>query len=120
VRLSNAGSVEGDSKTELPPVLDQGYYEAFSRINHDSTQYLMVAELDGKVIGTFQVTFLTYLAAGGREDCQIESVHVDSKYRGQGIGEKIQLTTNKKRKDAHRFYERLGFVMTHEGAKLVL
>jgi hypothetical protein len=46
----------------------------------------MVAELDNKVIGTFHVTYFTYLLGAGREDCQIEKVHVDAKFRGNGIG----------------------------------
>ncbi|WP_160037154.1 GNAT family N-acetyltransferase [Paenibacillus sp. An7] len=67
---------------------------------------------------------------------QIEGVRVDKNYRGKGVGEKlfrfainqaktmgcemVQLTTDKQRKDAHRFYERLGFIASHDGMKLVL
>ena len=96
----------------------------------------MVADISGEVVGTFHLTFLTYLAGAGREDCQIEAVHVDSGWRNHGIGSammhwsinaakerkcrRLQLTTNKKRKDAHRFYQRLGFKLSHEGAKLDL
>ncbi len=88
------------------------------------------------MVGTFQLSFLTYIAGAGRTDCQIESVHVDNAWRSNGIGSqmmswaialakerscrRLQLTTNKKRKDAHRFYERLGFKLSHEGAKLEL
>ena len=136
VRLANHGGPDGKARTELPEVLDDAYFVAFQRIDADPQQLLMVAEHDGGVIGTFQMTYLTYLAAAGREDCQIESVHIAEKWRGHGIGtemmewaidqaqkrgcRRVQLTTNKKRKDAHRFYERLGFKLTHEGAKLDL
>jgi GNAT superfamily N-acetyltransferase len=67
---------------------------------------------------------------------QIEGVRVDRRYRKKGIGEAlfsyafdsakahgcglVQLTTDKKRNDAHRFYERLGFISSHEGMKLTL
>jgi GNAT superfamily N-acetyltransferase len=136
VRISNAGGPEGKPRKDLPDVLPEGYYKAFQRIVSDPNQFLMVAELDGKIIGTFHVTYLTYLPAAGQEDCQIENVHVEAKCRGKGIGSlmmkwtidhakkrscrRVQLTTDKKRKDAHRFYERLGFALTHEGAKLIL
>ena len=89
----------------------------------------MVAEVSGKIVGTFHLTFLIYLAGAGREDCQIEAVHVDAAWRNHGLGTKmmdwaidaakrrgcrrLQLTTNKNRKDAHRFYERLGFSLSH-------
>lgn len=67
---------------------------------------------------------------------QIEAVRVAAGLRGQGLGAqllrwaieearsrgcwRVQLTTNKLRKDAHRFYKRLGFQDTHEGMKLPL
>jgi GNAT superfamily N-acetyltransferase len=79
---------------------------------------------------------MTYLSGAGRYDCQIEDVHVDRFWRNRGIGSlmmrwaiefasardcrRVQLTTDKRRKDAHRFYERLGFILSHEGAKLML
>ena len=136
VRISNDGGPEGKPRDILPPVLPESYLQAFDRINSDKNQFLMVAENKGVVIGTFQITYLIYLAAAGREDCQIESVHVVNSWRGRGVGtqmmewaiahakqrgcRRVQLTTNKKRKDAHRFYERLGFTLSHEGAKLEL
>lgn len=136
VRLANSGGPDGKARNELPDVLDDAYFAAFQRIDADPQQALMVAEHGGVVIGTFQMTYLTYLAAAGREVCQIESVHIAEAWRGHGIGtemmewaiaqahkrgcRRVQLTTNKKRKDAHRFYERLGFKLTHEGAKLEL
>lgn len=136
VRLSNDGGPDGKPKTQLPQVLPDSYFDAFKRIESNPTNFLMVAEVDGSVIGTFHLIYLTYLAGMGREDCQIEAVHVASEWRGRGIGtqmmawaieeakrrncRRLQLTTNKKRNDAHRFYQRLGFELSHEGAKLVL
>ena len=96
----------------------------------------MVAEVDGAVVGTFSLTFLANLSNGGREVAQIESVHVAASLRGQRIGEamlrwaiaasrargcfRLQLTSDKRRTDAHRFYRRLGFAASHEGMKLAL
>ena len=134
VRLSNDGGPDGKPKAILPQVLPDGYFQAFQRIDSDPKNALMVVEHNGIVIGTFHVTYLTYLAGAGREDCQVEAVHVDRAWRGKGIGTKmmewaisqarkrgcrrVQLTTNKQRVDAHRFYQSLGFSLSHEGAKL--
>jgi GNAT superfamily N-acetyltransferase len=122
-------SVESPESEPLPP----SYAAAFDEIDRDPRQELMVAELDGRVVGSFQLTLLPGLAGQGRPVALVESVHVLSGVRGRGIGIKmmewaiaraeekgcrrIQLTSNKRRKDAHRFYERLGFHATHEGFK---
>jgi GNAT superfamily N-acetyltransferase len=90
----------------------------------------------GAIIGTFQLTLTPGLVGGGRTRATLESVHVRPEARGQGIGSLmvaharaearaagariLQLTSNKKRPDAHRFYERLGFSPSHEGFKLPL
>lgn len=87
-------------------------------------------------IGCLQLTFIPGLARLGMTRAQIEGVRVDKAYRRKGVGEArfrhaidsakaygcglVQLTTDKKRNDAHRFYERLGFVSSHEGMKLAL
>ncbi|MBS1491966.1 MAG: GNAT family N-acetyltransferase [Bacteroidetes bacterium] len=121
-------------KFELP--LPQSYYDFFELINSDSYQELTVAEIDGEVIGTMQLTFLPNLNFGGSMRLQIESVRVRDSLTGKGIGTKmmeyaiekakekkcriVQLTTDKRRKDAHRFYEKLGFTASHEGMKLHL
>ncbi len=136
LRLFHHGAAEAAPALPLTAVLPTGYADAFERIDREPNCALMVAEIDGQLVGTFQLAFLTYLMGAGRDDCQIESMHVDPKRRGHGVGtammqwaidaakkrgcRRIQLTTNKKRKDAHRFYERLGFEMSHEGAKLWL
>lgn len=136
VRLANRGGPEGKPRMQLPNELPEAYWQAFATIDQDPHQNLMVAELDGKIVGTFHLSYITYLAGMGRPDLQIEAVHVAAEYRGQGIGTKmmawaidqarerncrrVQLTTDKRRQDAHRFYDRLGFSFTHEGAKLLL
>lgn len=136
VRLINDGGPEGRPRKILPDTLPSGYYEAFERISSDPKHHLMVAEYESEVVGCFQMTFLTHLECAGQDDCQVEAVHVSPKFRNQGIGSmmmkwvieqakqrncrRVQLTSNKLRKDAHRFYQHLGFVLSHEGAKLPL
>ncbi len=125
------GKLREDFRDPLPEV----YYEAFDRIDQDENQELMVVENDkGEIIGTLQLSFLPYLTYQGGMRAQIEGVRIRKDHRGQGIGEKIfrwaierakvrgahllQLTTDKKRRDALRFYEKLGFVASHEGMKM--
>lgn len=136
VRLINAGGPEGEPRRDLPGVLPDTYMKAFKVIDSDRNHLLMVAEQDGTIVGTFQLTFLTYLAGAGRPDAQIEAIHVSAPCRRQGIGtmmlhwaikeaqsrkcRRIQLTTDKRRTEAHVLYQRLGFIFSHEGAKLYL
>jgi GNAT superfamily N-acetyltransferase len=70
----------------------------------------MVADIDGRVAGSFQLTILSHLAGQGRPVARAEEMGC----------RRVQLTSNKRRKDAHRFYERLGFHATHEGFKTSL
>lgn len=136
VRLANAGGPEGKPREVLPTPLPPLYQTVFQKIDADPTNSLMVAELEGQVVGTFHLTFISYLAGKGREDILVEAVHVAQALRNCRIGQvmmtwvidlarkrncrRIELTTNKLRTDAHRFYQRLGFTATHEGMKLVL
>ncbi len=96
----------------------------------------MVAELGGDVVGVFQLTMTQLVAHRGGRVAEVEAVFVDPAVRGRGVGGammrwaidearrrgcfRLQLTSNKKRTRAHAFYERLGFVATHEGMKLAL
>lgn len=112
------------------------YVQAFEAIDRDSNQHLLVGELEGKVIAMLQLTFIPGLSRRGALRANIEAVRVDSALRGKGIGNwlmreaihlarergcsLIQLTSDKSRTDAHRFYDRLGFVGSHEGFKLKL
>jgi GNAT superfamily N-acetyltransferase len=112
------------------------YESALSEIQESAGCDVLVAELDGTVVGMCQLTvFRQFQAVGGR-CAEIESMHVHPQWRGRGIGGRlveeavaraaasgcyrIQLTSNKARADAHRFYERHGFVASHEGYKRVL
>ncbi|WP_284986768.1 GNAT family N-acetyltransferase [Arthrobacter sp. fls2-241-R2A-172] len=116
---------------------DLGPYElAFDAIDGDPSHLLVVGELQGDVVATFQLSFLPGLSRKGSWRAQIEAVRVSDVLRGQGVGalmiewavdqarergcSLVQLTTDKSRVDAHRFYERLGFVASHEGMKLAL
>ena len=111
------------------------YEQAYQIINIDPNQELMVVENDaGEIVGTFHLTFIQYLTHQGSIRAQIESVRVREDHRGKGIGKKmfqwainrakekganlVQLTSDKKRPDAIRFYENLGFIASHEGMKL--
>jgi GNAT superfamily N-acetyltransferase len=112
------------------------YQAAFAAIAADPNHEMVVAELDGQVVGCFQLSFIPGLSRRGAWRAQIESVRIDSALRGRGAGRTmmewaiaqartrgcalVQLTTDKRRPDAHRFYARLGFVASHEGMKLEL
>jgi len=135
-RLIISGRPEGDlgdiETDHVPP----GCYDAFRIIDSDNHQMLIVAELDGIIIGTMQLTYIHRLTGQGRADCVIESVRIDARYRNRGYGaklmrwaidtarssscRKIELTSDLRRHDAHRFYENLGFTFSHRGAKLWL
>jgi GNAT superfamily N-acetyltransferase len=121
---------------DAPSALDEGYASALESIAQDPNNGLFVAELGGVVVGTFQRTLIQHVAYRGGKVCQIENVMVDPRARGQGVGEammrwaidearrrgcfRVQLTSNKARTRAHRFYARLGFVPSHEGFKRLL
>ena len=112
------------------------YTAAFEAIDADPAHVLVVAESAGEVVGTLQLSFLPGLARRGAVRAQIEAVRVSDAARGEGLGGAmigwaiqearrrgcalVQLTTDKSRTDAHRFYQRLGFVASHEGMKLAL
>lgn len=112
------------------------YLAAFARIAASGNDRLYVAELDGEVVGTFQTTLITVMSNEARPDMTIAAVHVRAARRGQGIGAAmigfaiaearrlgvrlVQLSSNKARVDAHRFYERLGFARSHLGFKMKL
>jgi ribosomal protein S18 acetylase RimI-like enzyme len=116
--------------------LPESYLKAFEEIQIDKNNELIVAELDGAVVGSLQITFTPSISFQGGKRAGVESVRVDEKLRGQGIGRELmlfaisrareencvsmQLTTNADRADAHRFYENLGFKGTHLGMKLSL
>lgn len=117
--------------TDLRP-----YEAAFADIDADPRHLLVVGSLEGDVVACLQATVLPCLTHGGRRRAQVEGVRVDADRRGSGIGAAllrwtiawaraegcgvVQLTTDRSRPDARRFYESLGFVATHDGMKLPL
>jgi ribosomal protein S18 acetylase RimI-like enzyme len=114
--------------------LNTRYLDAFAAIDADPNQYLAVAESDGEVIGCLQLTFIPGLSRLAMTRGQIESVRIAGSARGMGLGRKlfewaidecrergcglVQLTSDKSRQDAVRFYESLGFEPSHEGMKM--
>lgn len=126
------GSERERSESPLPA----SYYDAFSAIDSDPNNELILACLDEEIVGVQQVTFTPYLTYQGGWRATIEGVRTASSVRGQGIGSQliryaiarakargchlVQLTTDKKRPEALHFYEQSGFSATHEGMKLKL
>jgi GNAT superfamily N-acetyltransferase len=126
----------GDAGDGAAEELDEAYWTAFDQIEADPRNRLIVAESDGRVAGTLQLTLLPGLSRHGMLRAQIEAVRIAAWTRGQGVGRQmitwavaeargngcgiVQLTSDKRRADAIRFYESLGFEPTHEGLKLHL
>ncbi len=124
----------GSTREKYVEPLPQKYYAAFDEINSDKNNYLIAAELDNQVVGTLQLTLITYLTYQGGKRALIEGVRTDKSVRGQGVGKAmlewaihkakdeschvVQLTTDKQRPDALEFYKKLGFIASHEGMKL--
>ncbi|MDQ2790575.1 MAG: GNAT family N-acetyltransferase [Pseudonocardiales bacterium] len=120
-----------ESPDDLTP-----YQRTFEVIESDQHELLMVAERNGGIIGTLQLSLLPGLSRRGAFRAQIEGVRVAGSERGNALGayliewainearswgcQSVQLTSDKTRVDAHRFYERVGFTATHEGFKLML
>ena len=109
------------------------YRAAFDAMQSEAANHLIVGDLEGRIVATYQITFISGLSLRATRRAQIESVRVASDLRGQRIGEAlfadaeararaagcglIQLTTNASRDRARAFYERLGFAPTHIGYK---
>lgn len=126
----------GAMRERAEPPLPQSYFDAFTAIDRDPNIELIVAETAGRVIGTVQLTFTPGLSRQGMWRATIEAVRIAAGERNKGIGAAmihhtiararargcgvIQLTSDKSREDAQRFYERLGFTRTHVGMKLSL
>jgi GNAT superfamily N-acetyltransferase len=112
------------------------YLEAFTRVQADSNQVLAVAVRGAEVIATLQLSIVPGLSRRGRTRSIIEAVRVHRNERGSGLGTTliewaitesvrrgcslVQLTSDRSRTGAHRFYERLGFTASHLGFKLEL
>lgn len=147
IRLAQAGDVAsiramladdelGKQREDMTPSGLAKYEAAFRQIQDDPGNELYVAERHGRILGTFQLTWIPYLSRAGTLRVLIEAVRVASDSRGQGVGAHMmefalelarsrgcnlaQLTTDKTREKAHRFYQRLGFEWTHFGMKKTL
>ncbi|MGH1542608.1 MAG: GNAT family N-acetyltransferase [Arenicella sp.] len=131
-----AEDVLGVKREDISTPLNIEYLDAFHSIEEDSNNELFVVESSGNLAGMLQLTYIPYLTHIGSWRCLIESVRVAKSYRGKGLGTEfinwavsrardkrcsiVQLTSDKQRVDAIKFYEELGFVATHEGFKLKL
>lgn len=126
----------GALREDLSTPLNQSYLDAFQSIEKDPNNELTVVECNGELVGILQLTFIPYLTHTGSWRCLIEGVRIAKEYRGQGLGSRfiswaieragenncsiVQLTSDKQRPEALKFYESLGFQATHEGFKLKL
>lgn len=126
----------GAEREDTSVPLNQAYVEAFASIESDANNELVVADFAGKPVGVLQLTFIPYLTYIGSWRCLIEGVRIHAHHRAAGLGQKlieyaiararerqcnlVQLTSDKLRADAIRFYNSLGFVASHEGFKLKL
>ena len=135
LELLNDGKV-GNILERIEDPLPKIYDDAFAAIEADPNQLLLVGEIDGRIVASLLLTFIPGIAHQGAWRAQVEAVRVARALRGQKAGEAmmrhvialahergcalVQLTTNKARDDAQRFYRRLGFVASHEGMKLRL
>ena len=125
----------GKTRENFQNPLPKEYLDAFKKINADENQELIVVEDENdKVIGTLQLSFIQYLTYQGGIRAQIEAVRIKKEKRGLSIGKTmfrwainrakernahlLQLTTDKKRRKAIKFYEDLGFKASHEGMKI--
>ena len=131
-----ADDVLGSKRERYEHPLPNSYIKAFEAITSDPNNELVVACDGNEVIGVLQITFTPYITHQGGWRATIEGVRTSTSVRGKGVGTElikwaiqraeergchlVQLTTDKKRPDALRFYERLGFKATHEGLKLKL
>jgi ribosomal protein S18 acetylase RimI-like enzyme len=126
----------GQKRERAVEPLPDAYWRAFEAIERDPNNRLVVLDDGGTVVGCLQLTFIPGLSHTGAERAQIEGVRIAASLRGQGAGKRlfewaiqearrhgsrlVQLTTDKSRADAQRFYLELGFRASHEGMKLDL
>ncbi|MDX8479242.1 GNAT family N-acetyltransferase [Mesorhizobium sp. VK24D] len=131
-----ADDMLGRAREDTNMPLAQAYLDAFAALDSDPNQLLAVMTDGADIIGTLQISFLAGLSSQGAWRGQIEAVRIAVNRRGERLGQRllewaigkcrergcrvVQLTTNKSRLDAHRFYERLGFKASHIGYKLQL
>lgn len=126
----------GRQRERFEDPLPDSYITAFREIEADPNNEIIVADVDGVVIGMLQLTYTPSISFQGGKRATVESVRVDEKFRGRGVGRELmrwtierakgaecvsmQLTTNAEREAAQRFYRSLGFEASHVGMKLKL
>lgn len=133
VALVREGSLtpEAYADTSLDPV-----YDAWDELMLDPNAETLVLDLDGRVVGMAQLNYMRHLSRGGMRRCYIENVFIAGTFRSQGLGAVliencldmarargcglVELLSDNRRTDAHRFYQRLGFQASHQGMKLYL
>ncbi len=136
--LSHAGDARGAKTPPLDPgsLTDPRYRAAFDAIAASPHHRLIVAVRNEEILGTLQISIIPGLPRFGMSRGLLENVHIRADQRGNGLGSimvawaidrcreagcgLVQLTSNKVRLDAHRFYKKLGFEASHEGFKLYL
>ncbi|MDL4813506.1 GNAT family N-acetyltransferase [Actinomadura opuntiae] len=123
----------GATRETLADEIPEAYVTAFAAIDEDPNNHLIVADVAGTVAGTLQLTYIPGLTYTGGERAQIEGVRIAADERGRGLGQTminwaidqarargcrvVQLTTDRQRPDAIRFYQKIGFRPSHMGMK---
>lgn len=123
------GSTRETPGEEIP----EAYFTAFAAIEKDPNNAVIVAEVAGDLAGCLQLTYIPGLTYTGSERAQIEGVRIAAEQRGRGVGQLminwaidqarargcrvVQLTTDRQRPDAIRFYQKIGFRPSHMGMK---
>jgi GNAT superfamily N-acetyltransferase len=123
----------GQTRESPGEVIPEAYFAAFDAIDKDPNNSVVVAEIDGAIAGTLQLTYIPGLTYTGGERAQIEGVRVAAEHRGHGVGQLligwaidqarargcrvVQLTTDRQRPDSIRFYQKIGFRPSHMGMK---
>ncbi len=126
----------GQQREDTSSPLNPAYLSAFEQIDADPNNELIVVQEHNLIVGMLQLTFISYLTHTGSRRCLIEGVRIHKNYRSKGLGTEllkwaidraenkncnlVQLTSDKQRPEAIKFYETLGFRATHEGFKLKL
>jgi GNAT superfamily N-acetyltransferase len=126
----------GNARETVSEEVDEAYWRAFEVLDADPRISVIVAELAGEIVGTMHLIVFPTLSRRGAWRMELEAVRVAAGHRGAGLGRRmiswavdearargcalVQLTTDKRRTEAKRFYESLGFAATHEGMKLAL
>jgi len=126
----------GSGRETVDGPIPESYYDAFDAIAATPLVRMLLAEVDGEIVGCMQLNLIPHISMKGGTRAQLQSMRIRGDRRGGGLGQNfvrqvleiardagcvlMELTTDNTRPDAHRFYERLGFVATHQGMKIRL